>query len=332
MKFNKIFVDISNLYHRAFATSSHLTFKLPDGTSVVTGGIFTSVQMIKKLVSTHLSENGTMYFLFDYTHVDYDKNSSDKKSENYEENLRKNIDPEYKANRVAKTDASTFFYGLNVLQMILLNFHEQFVIVKIPGYEADDLVKPFLDEAEGSNDNILLASNDLDWARGIKNNIYWLKNDEIYDEERFYEIYGFYPKNNSLTLYKAFRGDSDNVPAGVPRIREKVLVRLVSEFDSLDEIIRSVDKLSYLGDVWREKILENKNRLKLNYRLIDYMPIPSDVLESHITSCSFNAEALRYLYKSVGFRLSKIDERLMKIFPGEEDPKNFFGFEYLNRV
>ena len=190
-----------------------------------------------------------------------------------------------------------------------MNYRSNFVVVKIPGYEADDLVKPLLEEVEDEYEQVLLVSKDLDWARGfsLAKNVYWLNGDKVYDPDLFEEEYGFFPTCESLTLYKAFRGDdSDHIPKGVPGIREKVLVKLVEEFDSVDEIISKIEKISYLGENWKNKIIENKNRIKLNYRLVDYLPLKRETVQEYAISCEYNPKVLRNLYHSLGFKISRL--------------------------
>jgi 5'-3' exonuclease len=180
-----------------------------------------------------------------------------------------------------------------------------------------DLVTTLLDENKSLDH--LLVSNDLDWARSIYDNVHWAKYNAkekqyvIYDEERFKEDYGYSPKNNAVKIYKAFRGDrSDNIAVGVPRIREELLIKLVNEFqeDTIQDIIRSIKSLSYLSELWKEKILENKSRLSLNYKLVDFQKISAKELDDFIFPSSFNEVELRFLYKSLGFNAGLIDPRL----------------------
>jgi hypothetical protein len=302
MKYSRIFIDISNLYHRAFHVSKHLTTKLPDGSEIVTGGIFTSLKMIRSIERKFLTNFGQIYCIFDNTFSVIDK--------------RKEIDPEYKSNRKEQKDPS-FYRGLDYLNTILMNYDDHFVVVKRPGSESDDLVSTLLEE--NKNLDYLLISNDLDWARSITDNVHWAKysNKEkdyiIYDDEKFEERYGYSPKNNAVKIYKAFRGDSsDNIAVGVPRIREELLIKLVNEFknDTIQDIIKSVYSLSYVSDTWKQKILENRSRLDLNYRLVDFQKVSAKELEDFIFTSSFNEKELKFVYKSLGFNLESIDSRL----------------------
>lgn len=316
-KYSRILIDVSNLYYRAYSMSSHLTFKAPNGKEIVTGGVYTSLRMIQRIQKDFLAPDGFMYFLFDNTH------SGD--------NKRKEIDPDYKSNRVKKDQS--FYKGLDLLHLILLSYDDNFIVVKRPGSEADDLVSSLLKEFS-QYEKVLLVSNDMDWARGLSEVVHLAKYENkdytIYTPDYFEEKYGFYPTKESVILYKTFRGDgSDNIPKGVPGIRENVLIKLIENYDSLKEILSEVDDISYLGDTWKKRIKENKARLRLNNSLVDYQEVPFKELQDYMFFGEFKPTSLRSYYESLGFNVEILDPRVTK--PAQEK-KSFFDFKPLDRI
>lgn len=315
-KYSRILIDMSNLYYRSYSVSSHLSFKTSAGKEIITGGVYTSLKMIQRIQSEFLAPDGFIYFLFDNTHSGDDK--------------RKEIDPDYKANRVKKDQA--FYKGLDLLHLILLSYDDNFIILKRPGSEADDLVSTLLDEFS-KYEKVLLVSNDLDWARGLSENTHLAKYEKkdymIYTPEYFEEKYGFYPTKESVILYKTFRGDdSDNIPKGVPGIRENILIKLIENYTTLQEILKEVDQISFLGDNWKKKIKENKPRLRLNNNLVSYQSVPFEELKEYMFYGEFRPSSLKSYYESLGFNVKLLDPRVFN----QEEKKSFFDFKPLNRI
>lgn len=326
-KFKSILLDISNIYHRSYATSSHLTFVTPKGVEIVTGGVLTSLKTIRKIRREFLEPRGKIYCLLDATR----KPVTDPELTEYT-NYRKEIDPDYKAGREPKPDV--FYEGMNALYSILNFYGEDINIVEIEGLEADDLVKPLLEIIQPSDGNeVLLVSGDLDWARTISDRVYWQNHQkEIHNRDSFYEKYDFYPEK--LALQKAFRGDgSDGIPKGVKGIKTTSLNLILEKYSDVKEVYENIDRVEFLSQSWKDKIKNNFSRLKLNEQLIAFIPVDSRLCQRHITKSSFQPKMLRMIYKSLGFRITEIDPRLLQEFP-EEKPtaKNFFKKEKISRI
>lgn len=317
MKYSKIFIDVSMLYHRAYnAPLSVELERLSSGEMINTSGIFISLKMIQRIEREFLESQGLIYFIFDNTRSG--------------ENKRKLIDPEYKAYRKKKEDS--FYRGLDYLNLILINFKNNYRVVKHPGFEADDLISPLI--AEFKEDTILLVSNDLDWFQVISEDVhiakYEYKEYIIFNREKFFQKFNFYPTKQNLCLYKAFRGDrSDNIPRGVSGFREKELVQLIKGFDSLEDIINSLDKIEFLSNLWKDRIKENIPRLRLNMQLVTLREITFKILSDSIIDAKFSPKILKSLYKSLNFN-SSFDPRIESLVP--EKRLSFFDYEPIPRM
>ena len=326
--YSTLIIDTSNFYMRAYSVGGGMTNKMEDGSTLVTGGIYTFLRMVKSLENRFLDPNGSVYFLFDNSHSGIDR--------------RKEIDPDYKSNRTKKDD--NFYRSMDILQTILLNYKENWFCVKKKGFEADDLVYPFIKEF--TDRQILLVSNDLDWFRGISDKVHVAKHEKapgmdkadyvIYDPKLFYERMGFKASIPAMILYKSFRGDgSDNIPAGVPGIRTEALNVIIQNCSSIQEVLKRVDSLEGVSDTFKQRIHENKARLFLNEKLVSYQEVSFEELEEDIYKCEFHPRILHSLYKSLGFQISKIDPRVQQFFVKETTPitnKNFFQRERIKRV
>ena len=323
--YTRILLDASNLYWAAFSVSQDLTHVLPNGEPVVTGGVFTFLKMMKRIEREYLSPMGSFYILFDNTQS--------------VENRRKEIDPEYKANRYKKDPI--FYRGLDFLNLILLSYKDNNFVIRSPGNEADDLVDCLLDSFGSlERERVLLVSNDGDWARGIRQSVHWMtfsgKNgDTIYTKDTFKEKKGYTPSRASVCLYKAFTGDDrDNIPAGVPGIRKDLVAKLVEDFENLDDLLFCAQskKILYLNDTWRDRIMEAKGRLYLNYKLVDYLNVTPETIEEQLTPTTYEPKTLLRLYSSLGFHADKFDPRPELLAKVDESGEDFFTFEDLSRV
>lgn len=320
MRYQKIFIDASNFFYRAHCVFNGDPVELEDGVKVNAGGILVAVKMMNRIEKDFLIPGGKIFFLFDNTH------SGDTK--------RKEIDPEYKANR-SKKDLS-FYRGLDLFQMLLLSYKNNLTMVKVSGKEADDLVDPLVKKFP--NERILLISNDLDWFRSISDIVHVAKYEKkdyvIYKEEQFIEKYGFEPTVDNLCLYKAFRGDKgDNIQSGVPGIRKTTLVQLVKEFNSIGEILEALPRLDYISDNFKRKIKENYSRLLLNYDLVSFEAVDDEELKEGTFEAKFQPNSLYVLYKMLEFDIERFDPRVSQYYPKEDKKSSgFFQFDKVPRV
>jgi 5'-3' exonuclease len=302
--YDAILIDISNKYHAAFSTSVNLTTKLEDGSKLVTGGIYTTIKGIQKLRRERLVPGGQVFYL-----CDSGLRSSQGTLDETPMMLRRNIDPEYKANRKPHPDPS-FYRGLEIAISILLNLYDRSYVVRCDGYEADDLVPVTIRRYTPDNAHVLLVSTDTDWCRALSDSVDVLRGDKLVNVKSFTEDYGFSPQGCGLQIYKSFRGDSDNVPKGVEGIREKDLVRLINDYPSIDDVRDKLDDIEFLSTTWKNTIKERWPRILLNYRLIDFLPMDDATFDAGLHVCSFKPRSLRAQYDALGFDVDKLDARV----------------------
>ena len=320
LKYDRILMDVSNMYYRAFCTSQNLTAEV-DGEVMVTGGIYTVLKMFFRIRDTYLKEGGRIYYLFD------NATSSDTR--------RKEIDPCYKANR--KKQDPVFYRGLDYLYLVLQVLNTGDRLIRRPGSEADDLAQPVIASFKDKPYDILLISNDLDWSRLIKDNAHWMirdsatKKDLIFTKETFKEKYGFEPSLESVCLYKAIRGDaSDNIPVGVKGLKEETVLDIIQQAGSVENLFIRLKSLN-LSDKWKKDFLDNRERVLLNYQLVSFQNLSISETRDFTEVTSFNKEALGLLYRTLKFNPAKLDKRFIQ----DEKPvktEDFFGAEQLPRA
>jgi 5'-3' exonuclease len=210
---------------------------------------------------------------------------------------RKQIYREYKHARDKKVVPPIFYRTLEFLETILQYYNNNSFVIRIDDYEADDLLAPLIKLLDiNDQDQCLVVSADMDWARNINENTHWFNYLKVYDPKVFKEEYGFNPIGNKIQLYKAFHGDdSDNIPNAVPYCPKEVLLYLINKYDTLKNLLSAVLSIQEIPLQWRLKIKEAENQLKTNYLLADFLPLDEDIRD-YTMICEENIPVLKYWF------------------------------------
>lgn len=151
---------------------------------------------------------------------------------------------EYKANREAMPDPMRVQMGLIYEGLKAFNIP----IYTKEGFEADDVIGTISRRACELGHKVYILTGDQDSFQLIRQDgcikvIIPSKGLLTeYDWDKVYEKLGVYP--NQVIDYKALRGDtSDNIP-GIKGIGEKTAVKLLSEFQTVDNVLASADKIT----------------------------------------------------------------------------------------
>lgn len=191
-------------------------------------------------------------------------------------NIRKSIDKNYKHKREKRISPKGAYELLDLWKKMLLYSSDLYYVGYLQGYEADDLVKPTLEIIQNET---LMVSSDLDWARNITENVDWCDWKNIYNPHDFENKYGFYPSANKIKLFKALKGDaSDHIPVGCKRLPKNVLYAILDKCDT----VLDLDQCN-IPIKWKNAIKESIERIKINYNLVDYLPIPQKT--KFLTEC-----------------------------------------------
>ncbi|MEO0596781.1 MAG: 5'-3' exonuclease H3TH domain-containing protein, partial [Chloroflexota bacterium] len=120
-------------------------------------------------------------------------------------------------------------------------------ILKLDGYEADDVIGTITRQAEEQDVDVLIITGDRDILQLLSDNVRvqlpaWKNRpDVVYDIPKFVEKYQIQP--NQLVDLKALMGDSsDNIP-GIRGIGEKTGTKLLLKYGTLDNVYANVDEI-----------------------------------------------------------------------------------------
>jgi len=226
----------------------------------------------------------------------------------------------YKATRKKAPDE--LYEQIPKVKEVLENFNVP--IFEKKGFEADDLIGT-ISKKGGPEIETIILTGDLDALQLVDNNtkVYTLrkgvKDTVLYDIEKVKEKYGSLAPEQ-LVDFKALRGDpSDNIP-GVPGIGEKTAIKLIKEFNNLENLYFALDKVD---QPLRAKLEQYKDQAFVSKMLAE---IKQDV------PIDFNLEKCRWGYYN--------RDKVIKIFKDYEfktligrlpDIKNNLSFSFKPR-
>ena len=180
--------------------------------------------------------------------------------------FRHDLFTEYKANRQKMPEELA--EQLSPLYDILNKMN--IPLVSLDGYEADDLIGTIAKEAESDNFETYIMTGDKDMMQLVSDRVFVyspgnrFKPTTTYTSEKVRDKWGVSPKQ--FIDYLAMVGDSsDNVP-GIDGIGAKTAVKLIHEYNTLEEILERGHESS--NKRVREGILNGKDLAYLSKKLV----------------------------------------------------------------
>ncbi|WML40807.1 DNA polymerase I [Neobacillus sp. OS1-2] len=175
---------------------------------------------------------------------------------------------------------------------------------ELENYEADDIIGTLSLSAEKDGYEVKVISGDKDLTQlssptttvGITRK--GITDIEEYTPEHIAEKYGLTPEQ--IIDMKGLMGDpSDNIP-GVPGVGEKTAIKLLKEFSTLENLLKSIDQVS--GNKLKEKLEEFKDQALMSKELATIeRQAPVKVELETISYEGFTREKLVALFKELGF-------------------------------
>jgi DNA polymerase-1 len=199
-----------------------------------------------------------------------------------EKTFRSSMYPEYKGNRSDAPEELGAQFPLVQEMLPLMGITEYHVV----GYEADDIIGTLASQAEQIGWEVSVISGDRDLTQLVSNlitveiTIRGVSEVETYTPEYFYEKNGITPIQ--VTDVKGLAGDSsDNIP-GVTKIGEKTAIKLLKEYDTIENLYTHIDDLKQ--SKMKEHLIEDEEYAKLSKILatiVTDMPLPFDVTDTY---------------------------------------------------
>lgn len=232
-----LLIDLNNIIYRAYFGLSQ-PLKTPDG------------QLINAVYGTfNIIYSAIVKFKPDRIIACLDSKNS----------IRKEEFQEYKNNRSSMPDDLRNQIKLIHQLLEALNIES----IMSDGYEADDVINSLVHELK--NDNTLyILTGDKDIMQLVSPNcfIYDSMKDIVYDRDKVIGKFGINPEQ--IVDYLSIVGDSsDNIP-GIKGLGEKGTVKLLNEFQTLENIYQNIDQIK--GGT-KDKLIKGKDSAFLSQKL-----------------------------------------------------------------
>lgn len=207
----------------------------------------------------------------------------------------------YKANREAQPEDITF--GIPWVERIVRAMNLPVVIV--PNYEADDVIGTLAKQAEKQGYEVFMVTPDKDFGQLVDDKIFLYKPGkggdaaEIWGRKEVCERWGIKRVEQVIDMLGLMGDAVDNIP-GLPGIGEKTAAKLLDEFDNVENLLASTDKLK---GKQQEIVRTHGEKATLSKWLatID-INAPIEFDEKAFEIEPFNREELIEIFKELEFR------------------------------
>ena len=239
-----ILIDGNAILHRAYHALPPLTTKRGEPINAVYGFVSMLLRVIQDLKPTHII-------------VAFDRKEPTFRHKEYKE---------YQAHRpeTDKSLISQFEKARRVVDAFGIPFYDK------AGFEADDVIGTLAKQAEKKMEEVVIVTGDKDILQLVtkKTKVYLpvrgLSDAKLMEEKDVMEKLGVRP--NQVDDYKALIGDpSDNYP-GVPGIGPKTATKLLSEYKTVENIYRNIDKIQ---ESTAKKLKEGKDLAIVSQKLAE---------------------------------------------------------------
>ncbi|MDL2262178.1 DNA polymerase I [Bacteroidales bacterium OttesenSCG-928-I21] len=219
-------------------------------------------------------------------------------------NFRHEMYSEYKANR--ESTPEDIKLAVPYIKDILAAY--KIPVLQYCGFEADDVIGTLAKKFVSNENVIYMMTPDKDYAQLIENNIFMYKparmgnGAEIIGINEIKKKYNIDNPSQVIDILSLWGDASDNIP-GVPGIGEKTAAKLISTFNSIDNIYLNIDKIT---GKQKEALLDNKDQLYLAQKLVTIAThIPLDCKLSDFCCEIPDFEKLNEIFDELEFRTLK---------------------------
>lgn len=305
-----VLVDGNNLLFRSYYATLYSGNVMRNKEGFPTNGVYGFVNMINKIISEEKPEYMMVAF-------DIGKTFRHEKYERYKDGRKETPDDLKMQFPVAKKILTAM--GIKYLECA--------------GYEADDIIGTISLWCEKDPEyEALIVSSDKDLLQLISDEtvVKLLKSKDhiMMDRKTFKEMYGFEPIH--MIDLKALMGDaSDNIP-GVKGIGEKGAIKLISEYNSIDNLYNNIDNVS---GAMQTKLINGKEDAYYSKDLVTiYREVPLDITFDDLLYKKENTDELIDIYNDLGFYsfLRKMDNHSSKV--EEDNTDNFKTIDDINDI
>lgn len=178
-------------------------------------------------------------------------------------------------------------------------------VVEVAGYEADDVIGTLAKRAEKEGFTTYMMTPDKDFGQLVSPSILQYKPSyrgqdfEIRGEKEVCERYGIERTSQVIDLLALMGDKIDNIP-GCPGVGEKTAVKLIADFDSVDNLVLHTDELK---GALKKKVEENKEQILFSkYLATICTDVPVELDVSDLERRPADRDKLFAIFKELEFK------------------------------
>ena len=223
--------------------------------------------------------------------------------------------PEYKAQR--EETPEDIKLSVPIIKELLEAFH--IPILQVDGFEADDVIGTLALKAGAAGIETYMLTPDKDYGQLVRENVFQFRprhggGYEKMGPKEVCEKYGISSTNQIIDLLALMGDSADNFP-GCPGVGEKTAVKLINEFENIDNLLQHTDEIK--GKL-REKVENAVEDIKMSKFLATIrIDVPIDFNPEEFRLVEPDREKLRKLFLDLEFK-TLADKILNKV---ENKPK-----------
>ena len=213
---------------------------------------------------------------------------------------RHEIFPDYKAQR----DALPEDIGAQLPHIDRLLSGFRIPIIRMPGYEADDIIGTLATQADADGFQAWMVTPDKDYDQLVSENVFVLKPGRKGGEQEIYGIPEVLSKwdiervDQVIDILGLMGDASDNIP-GIPGIGPKTAQKLIASYGSIENLLANSDKLK---GKQKERVEENGELALLSKQLVTIqLDVPHEVKLDDLLCQPHDEELLKELFMEMEF-------------------------------
>ncbi len=213
---------------------------------------------------------------------------------------RHKVFPEYKAQRDALPEdiAAQFPFIDRLLEAFSIS------VIRMPGYEADDIIGTLAHQATAQGFQTLMVTPDKDYHQLVSDDVVIFRpgrKGAAYETLGVREVLAQWEieRVDQVIDILGLMGDSsDNIP-GVPGIGPKTAQKLIAEFGTIENLLQHTQKLK---GKQKERIEENADMALLSKRLVTIqLDVPHEIEIEKLMLRPIDEEKLQVLFEELEF-------------------------------
>ncbi len=208
---------------------------------------------------------------------------------------------DYKAQREATPEVIKL--SVPIIKEIIRAYNIQ--VLEVPGYEADDVIGTLAKQADKSRFDVYMMTSDKDYGQLTEPHIFMYRpkygssDYEILDDQKVVEKYDIERPSQVIDLLGLMGDASDNIP-GCPGVGEKTAIKLLSEFDTIENLLENTDRLK---GALKKRVEENREQILFSKFLATIKTdVPIDTTADDLILREKDLGKIREIFEELEFR------------------------------